>query len=165
MSALMIMDQDLKCRGRLVRYVLCSCHPHHSSFSPVFSSSSIIIPPANVDLKRGRTNYTAHSSIHDEGIHIASEYTSDANTQTGHLSYIQSNSSHDLITNGAMTEEMTDTPTYIPGQSPNETHLQTDFTNISTNSDHAPPAYDSLPDRPSSVNPSFSQNLEPSTLV
>lgn len=64
-----------------------------------------------------------------------------------------------------MTEEMTDTPTYIPGQSPNETHLQTDFTNISTNSDHAPPAYDSLPDRPSSVNPSFSQNLEPSTPV
>jgi hypothetical protein len=116
----------------------CPCHPY-DSFSPV-------TPPANVGLKRVGTNYTVLSPIHDEGIDLASEYTSNADPhwQPG----FQSNSSHDLITNGAITEEMTHTRTYIQGQGPNEAHLQTDFT-----TDYAPPpAYDSLTTR--------SQNLE-----
>lgn len=123
--------------------VLYSCHLHDSSFSLVRSSSQTI-PPANVDLKRARTNYTVHSSIHDDSrVHLTSEYTSNANLHVG--GHFQSNSSQDLITNGTITEEMTDTPTYMPSQS---AHLQTDSTGprISTSSD-APPAYDSLPSR------------------
>ena len=135
--------------------MFCNCYPHGSSFSLVYSSQTI--PPANATLKRGRTNYTPHSPIHDGSIHFASEleYTSGPNTPTG--GHFQSNSSLNLIANGAFTET-THTPTYIPGQSPNETHVQTNFTNISTDSDYAsnsaPPAYDSLPTNVSRVNPS-----------
>jgi hypothetical protein len=134
-------------------------HPHDSSFSLVYSSQ--IIPPANDSLKRARTIHTLQSPIHDERIHFVSEYTSDRNSQAG--GHFQSNSSHDLITNSAISEEMTHTPTNIPDQSPNasENHrVQTVFTvtNISTDSDYAsnsaPPAYDSLPTRISGVNSS-----------
>jgi len=133
--------------------------------------SSQIISPANGDLKRARTNYTVHSSIHDRRFYLASApsvYSSDANHHTGN--HFQSNSSQDLITHGTITEEMPNTPTYISGQSPIQTHFhhETDSTNISTNSDYAPPAYDSLPRRTrttSYVNSSFSQNIEPSTPV
>jgi len=112
--------------------------------------SSQTIAPANASLKRAHTNYTLHSPIHDERFQLASGYTSEPSLlQAG--GHFQSNSSHDLIPNGAITEEMTHSPTYIPAQSPNETHLQTDFTNIPTDSDYAsnsaPPAYDSLPTR------------------
>lgn len=135
--------------------LLClqACHPHDSSFSLVHSSQ--MISPENASLKRARTNYTGHSPIHDERIHLASEleYTSEPNS----LGHFQSNSSHDLITNGAITE-MTHTATYISNQNPTETHIPTNFTNISTDSDYAsnsaPPAYDSLPTRISRVNSS-----------
>ena len=121
-----------------------ACHPHDSSFCLVRSSQSV--PPVNISLKRARTNYTVHSSIHDERLHL------------------NSNSSHDLITNGVITEEMTHTLTYTSSQSLNETHLQTDLTNNSTDSDYAPPAYDSLPTRNSRVI-SSQPNLEPSIPV
>lgn len=130
-------------------------HPHDLSFSLVFPSP--IIPPANGSLKRARTNYTAHSPIHDERIYLASEleYTSSPISQVG--GHFQSNSSHDLIASGATTEEMTHTSTYIPDRSPIETRFQTDLTNT-TDSDYAsnsaPPAYDSLPTPVSPVNSS-----------
>lgn len=120
-----------------------ACHLHNPSFSLVRSSQRV--PSANVSLKRIRTNYTVHSSIRDERIHL------------------NSNSSQDLISNSAITE-MTHTLTYIPpspGQSLNETDLQTNLTNNFTVSDYAPPAYDSLPARNSHVN-SSQPNVEPS---
>ena len=69
---------------------------------------------------------------------------------------------HNLIANGA-SEEMTRT---LPGQSlVNETHLQTDLANNSTESDNAPPTYDSLSSRNSHLNSSSSRpSLEPSRI-
>lgn len=165
MSASMMMYLDARYQeshwqDRLVRYVSYSCHPHNSSISLVYSSQ--IIPPENVDLRRARSNYTVHSSIHDD-MYVASEYTSNANFQAGE--HFQPDSSHDFITNGATTEEMTDTQTYIPGQIPNENHIQIDPSDVSTicESDYAPPAYHTIPSRTAFANSPFNQNLEPST--
>ena len=73
---------------------------------------------------------------------------------------------HYLIANGA-SEDMTRTLIYILlNQSlVNETHLLTDLTNNSTESDYDPPAYDSLSSRNSHLNSiSSSPDLEPSRL-